>query len=222
MIPLLRQIKLIVWDIDDTLYLERDYVKSGFDAVGVWLHSERGVAGFGPVAWRLFEEGIRGDTFNRALRALGVEDELSLIKALVKVYREHAPKIELLPDALQVLREYKESHRHAAITDGPEPSQAAKVAALKLEAWAEPCVLTARLGPGHGKPSTKSFELIQAHHQLAGEHCLYIGDNPMKDFIGPKALGWSTLRVRRPGSLHEALDSAYDVNLELPDLELLL
>ena len=32
---------------------------------------------------------------------------------------------------------------------------------------------------------------------------IYIGDNPAKDFISPKQLGWSTARVLRPGSEHE-------------------
>ena len=62
-------IRGIVFDIDDTLYLERDYVRSGF------AHVAREVGRTDDEAGRLhdwliraFESGVRGDTFDR-LRA---------------------------------------------------------------------------------------------------------------------------------------------------------
>ena len=36
----------VVFDVDDTLYLERDYVRSGFRAVGVWASRWLGLSGF--------------------------------------------------------------------------------------------------------------------------------------------------------------------------------
>jgi hypothetical protein len=48
-------------------------------------------------------------------------------------------------------------------------------------------------------------------------HC--VADNPMKDFIPPHERGWTTVRVRRAGSLHEDLDSGPDVQWELPSLD---
>ena len=35
---------VVTFDLDDTLYLERDFVRSGFAAVGAWLATERGYA----------------------------------------------------------------------------------------------------------------------------------------------------------------------------------
>ena len=60
-------IRCVVLDIDDTLYLERDYVRSGFEAVGQALGEQE----FGPTAWRVFLEGGRGDTFNQTFSRLG-------------------------------------------------------------------------------------------------------------------------------------------------------
>ncbi|MEL7208731.1 MAG: hypothetical protein AAGK32_10970, partial [Actinomycetota bacterium] len=48
----------MVFDIDDTLYLERDYVRSGFNAVGEHVESQFGTAGVGRRAWELFIEGV--------------------------------------------------------------------------------------------------------------------------------------------------------------------
>ena len=56
---------VVVFDLDDTLYLERDYVRSGFRAVDAWLAS-RGILGFFGEAWANFENGLRGKAFDRA------------------------------------------------------------------------------------------------------------------------------------------------------------
>jgi len=36
----------------------------------------------------------------------------------------------------------------------------------------------------------------------------YVADNPLKDFAGPGALGWLTVRVRRPDGLHYAAENS--------------
>jgi putative hydrolase of the HAD superfamily len=43
---------------------------------------------------------------------------------------------------------------------------------------------------------------IQNALGAAPECCIYIGDNPAKDFRAPKALGWRTLRLRHPQGEH--------------------
>jgi len=106
----------------------------------------------------------------------------------------------------------------AAVTDGPAKSQARKVSALGLDQWLSPVVLTSELGPRAGKPSTEAFKLIEVRHSLSGAECVYVGDNPAKDFKGPKNLGWRTVRIRRPGGLHLAIPSGRDVDAEIEDL----
>ena len=39
-------IHTLVFDLDDTLYLEREYALSGFRAVGDWLRQTRGLIDF--------------------------------------------------------------------------------------------------------------------------------------------------------------------------------
>ena len=52
--------------------------------------------------------------------------------------------------------------------------------------------------------------------------CAYVADNPVKDFAGPKGLGWTTVRVRRPQGLHQRVPSGEDVDHEVPDLTTLV
>ncbi|MGH2747956.1 MAG: HAD family hydrolase [Actinomycetota bacterium] len=207
-----------VFDIDDTLYLERDYVRSGFESVGRWVEHNLGLPGFFEDAWGAFERGARGRIFDLVLAARGIQTSPEVIGTLVDVYRTHRPTIELIPDARACLEAMQTRFALAIVTDGPLESQRAKVQALGTDRWVETTVLTAELGTGFAKPHERAFQLVEAASGWKGERCTYVADNPAKDFAGPKSLGWRTVRVRRPGALHLHRPSGADVDLELPDL----
>jgi putative hydrolase of the HAD superfamily len=208
----------VVFDIDDTVYLERDYVASGFAAVDAWLRQECGVAGFRDVATAEFERGVRRVIFDRALATLGVEANAALIEAMVRAYREHVPQITLLSDARGALDVLAGRCRLAVVSDGPVASQHGKAFALGLSTWCSPIVLTGSFGAGYDKPHPRGFEVVEDETGVRAERCVYVADNPAKDFEGPKSLGWRTVRVRRDGGLHASLPSGPDVDLEFPDL----
>lgn len=211
-------VRCVVFDVDDTLYLERDYVRSGFAAAGLWAAERLGVRDLASRAWAEFEAGRRGDIFDRVLERCSVPRSAEVIDALVRAYRAHRPTIALLPDARACLDLLRGRCALAALTDGPVESQRAKEDALGLGAWLHPIVLTAALGDGFGKPSPRGFRRIEAAAGLSGSECAYVADNPAKDFGGPAALGWRRVRVRRAGALHAAVDSGPLVQLELRDL----
>jgi putative hydrolase of the HAD superfamily len=193
---------VVVFDLDDTLYLERDFVRSGFAAVGAWLATQHGVRGFEACAWRQFEAGRRGDIFDQVLPRLGVDPERALIRRLVRVYREHRPSIRLEPAAADLIARLNGHCLLAVLTDGFQDTQRRKIEALALEARCRPIVCTDQWGREHWKPSPKGFQHIQDVLGVAPERCIYIGDNPAKDFRAPKALGWRTLRLRHPQGEH--------------------
>lgn len=207
----------VVCDIDDTLYLERDYVCSGFRAVDDHVRSLYAEEGFFESAWALFLNGSRGRIFDEVCDRLGLPTGDATIAEFVAVYRSHAPTISLLPDALAALGEWEAAGcRIAIITDGPVASQRAKVDALGMADRADPIVVTEERGPAWRKPSPHAFAAVQRHHGGPSESYVYVADNPSKDFGGPKALGWQTYRVRRAEGLHVSLDSGPDVDAEGP------
>lgn len=206
----------IVFDIDDTLYLERDYVRSGFSAVDRWLRRNRGVTGFLEAAWEAFLGGNRGTIFDGVLENLELERDL--VRSLVGIYRLHRPAIALLPDARACLDRLQGRVALASVTDGPLDSQRFKAEALGLPGSFATVVYTAELGPGLQKPHPRAFEIVEERTGFPGTDCVYVADNPSKDFAGPKSLGWGTVRVRRQLGLHHGVQSDDDVDLELVDL----
>jgi putative hydrolase of the HAD superfamily len=199
---------VVVFDLDDTLYLERDFVRSGFAAVDAWLAAHHGVNEFQAHAWELFLAGRRGDVFDQTLPMIGVEPRPELIRRLIEVYREHTPQIRLEPAAPDLLAALDGRCRLALLTDGYHDTQRRKIAALGLDAWCDPVVCTDRWGRAHWKPSPRGFLHIQEALEAAPERCIYVADNPAKDFRAPKALGWRTLRVRHPQGEHARGDAA--------------
>jgi putative hydrolase of the HAD superfamily len=212
------EIRCVVFDIDDTLFLERDYVESGLNKVGMWVRDNLGILDFFDRAWNLFEVGVRGTIFDEALESCRIKASPELLSTLVQIYRVHEPDISLLPDARSCLEKLHGRVHLAVITDGPLQSQRAKARALRLERWMGQTVFTAELAPGLGKPHPRPFRIMEEETGCSGPECVYVADNPRKDFSGPKRLGWSTVRVRRSGGLHVTIDGGRDVDVELADL----
>jgi len=209
-----------VFDIDDTLYLERDYVHSGFEAVGGWAAKWLHLDDFAERCWISFLAGRRGSIFDEVLRESGNEPTAGLVSALVEIYRSHTPSISLAPDALEALTEISRMASIAVVTDGPAVSQSRKVEALGLASFAAPILLTEVLGTEFRKPHPGAFEQVEKCRPASVY--LYAADNPLKDFAAPKQLGWVTVRVRRPGGLHYAAENpAITPDYEMSDCSLL-
>jgi putative hydrolase of the HAD superfamily len=210
----------VVFDLDDTLYLERDYVWSGFRALEGWAKTNLGLADFCLRAWTLFERGERGHIFDRILEKAGIEPDRNTIQMMVDLYRGHIPDIQLAADAADCLQDVRNQAHLALVSDGPEQSQRNKIKALGLERSFEAVVLTSALGGGYAKPHLKAFLDVQKYFGPAVQQYTYVADNPIKDFIGPRSLGWKTIRVRRDKGLYSYLeaDKFASADLEMPDL----
>lgn len=210
----------VVFDIDDTLYLERDYVRSGFDHVARQLAANPTEAdAWSTWLWTAFGSGVRHDTFDRFLRAHPNIRDRWTVADLVAVYRAHEPLIGLEDDVVDLLRRLRREGRAlGALSDGPSLSQSAKVNALGLAAWFDPIILTDDLGPGRSKPSMVGFALVERSWRLSGAAITYVADNPEKDFVAPRRLGWQTIRLRRDGQLHRDVEPRGDA--DRPDLEI--
>ena len=137
---------------------------------------------------------------------------------MVEIYRGHDPAISLLADARSCLDQLSGRIHLAVVTDGPLQSQRAKAGALRLDRWIPHIIFTAELGAGLGKPHPRAFQMIERATGCSGAECMYVADNPAKDFIGPKSLGWSTVRIRRELGLHAGIEGTPEVDVELADL----
>jgi putative hydrolase of the HAD superfamily len=210
---------VVVFDIDDTLYLESDYARSGFHAAGDWLEERYGYTNFAAECLRLFDEGVRGSIFNAALAKYLDGEQATLIGELVSVYRRHAPSIVMLPDAANLIEALRDRVFFAAISDGPIEAQQQKAKALALRELGIVPILTDRWGKAFWKPSPRAYAVVERIFGSRATSFCYIADNPVKDFVAPSARGWRCIRIRRPGSLHfTSASRAGEVDVEAPSM----
>ncbi|MCU0526348.1 MAG: HAD family hydrolase [Elainella sp. Prado103] len=195
-------IKVIVFDLDDTLFPEREFVYSGFQAVGRWMFETYQIIHFFEVAWDLFQQGKRGLIFNQTLELLGIQYQSSFIQTLVQIYRDHDPVIQLHPDARWAIDHYRRSHYLGIITNGFLKTQQNKIAALGIENCFDRIIYCDLYGRSHWKPSPLPYQKMMESLGLAGKSYVYIGDHPSKDFVAARQLGWLTFRICRPDGEH--------------------
>lgn len=192
----------VVFDLDDTLYLERAYVHSGFCAVGEWCAKQLGWKGVEKQAQALFDQGRRGDIFDAALSRMGFKCDAAMISRMVRIYREHAPSIELPFDSADCLARLQDQVYLGLLTDGNPVSQRAKINALGVQDFFDVTVITGDWGIEFYKPHARGYQYLESKLESCGGRFVYVADNPSKDFFAPRALGWSAIRVCRPEGLH--------------------
>ena len=198
-------ITTVIFDLDDTVYDEIEYCKSGFEAAADFaanLHETPDAKQIFSAFWQQFTAGNRTTVFNKALDKLKINYDKKLIDELVKVYRNHFPKINLPRDCRDILCQLKEKYTLALLTDGFLPAQQLKVQALGIEKYFKSIVYTEQLGRQFWKPSPVGFEKLLKSLNAEPEAAAYVADNEEKDFIAPNQLGLSSIQIIRPGRLH--------------------
>ena len=152
--------------------------------------------------WKEFATGNRTKIFNAGLEQLRTKYDGEFIKKLVEVYRNHKPKITLPQDSRDVLRRLSGKWTLALLTDGFLPAQQLKVRALGIERYFKCIIYTEQLGRQFWKPSPVGFEKLMEILDTRPENIAYVADNPVKDFIAPNKLGFSTIQIIRPARIH--------------------
>jgi putative hydrolase of the HAD superfamily len=197
-------IKCIAFDIDDTIYDEIDYYKSGFMVVTRCVADDFGLEGKAvfQALWEVFNLGNHKNTFDAVLEKFGVSYDSGYIQKLVDVLRCHKPDIKLPSESRIVLEDLKARYKLGLITDGWLPAQELKVKVLGLEKFFDCIIYTEMLGREHWKPSPAGFKKLLTELSITANQCVYVGDNLEKDFLAPNQMGFKTIRVVRKRRIH--------------------
>jgi putative hydrolase of the HAD superfamily len=204
-------IQAVVFDLDDTLYAERDYVRSGYRAAGGHLREALGRdEAFEDWLWQRFQAGQTSGAFDAMNEHFGLGMDAGAIAALVGVYRNHSPDIRARPGAVEVLSRLRRRCRLGLLSDGFLPAQRLKLDALGLAPMFDAVVMTEEMGRQCWKPAPDGFEAIRAMLGPPGQACAYVADNPAKDFIAPNRLGWRSVQLLCPQQIHYANEAPKD------------
>lgn len=191
--------KAVIFDLDDTLYRELDFVESGFGAVARALARRSGLAEEALAArmQRLLETEGRGAIFDRILDEVAPTGRTADdVRWLLYVYRSHRPRIALFPEAGPMLDRLRQAGiRLGIVTDGAGTVQRNKIAALGLEPCVDAIVCTDEIGRDWWKPSVTPFNVALTLLDTDPADAAYVGNDPGKDFAGPNLLGMLTIQI---------------------------
>ena len=187
------QIKGVIFDLDDTLFSEKEYVKSGYKAVSDYLGG-----GYEEKLWQFFEAGK--PAIDELLKELGRENEKAEV---LKTYRSHKPDIHFYPGVAEMIEELKaRGIKVGLITDGRPEGQRNKLDALGLEV--DDVIITDELGGVQfRKPCDIAFRIMMTRWRLNPADIVYVGDNPVKDFQAPQQLGMKNIWFRNADGIYQ-------------------
>ena len=193
---------VVVFDLDDTLYKEVDFVRSGFSAIA-------GYVGKDGISVELFERWKRGQ--NALQWLIDVTDIECEIPDLLHVYRTHLPSIKLESSVEDMLDKLKQEGKVLGmITDGRSNTQRHKIEALGLYRWITDDNVVISEEFGSEKPDMANYEYFMSRYPFA--NYFYVGDNMAKDFVSPNILGWHTICIKDDGrNIHS---QNFDVDID--------
>ena len=186
----LEGIDVVIFDLDDTLYSEKEYVRSGYRQIATIIP---GITE--EELWTAFQNNEpaidvileRHGLLNRKAEAL-------------RAYRFHIPDIHLYEGVREMLRGLD---KFGIITDGRPEGQRAKLAVLGLNCET---IITDELGGiEFRKPNETAFRIMQERMNVPYERMAYVGDNKGKDFVAPENLGMRCIYFKNPDSLYKEL-----------------
>jgi len=194
-----RRLEAVLFDLDDTLYPERQYVDGGFRAVAEFLGPRFGRAEPELVArlWELHRRDGRGRLFDSLVGELGAGDDADLVLACLLVYRTWPARLEPFPGAVTVIRGLRASEiRTGLVSDGHAAVQRRKLAGLAgLADLFDVVVMTDELGREHAKPSPVPFRVACRILDVQPGRTAYVANDPRKDFQGAREAGLATIRM---------------------------
>ena len=191
----LNQVDGVVFDLDDTLYSEKNYVRSGYRKIA---QNYPDIENAEEKLWNSFLKGEKA--IDKVFDETRLDEKEK--KNALNIYREHMPMIELYAGVSEMLIRIKNKGKKIGIiTDGRPDGQKNKIKALKLDV--DQVIITDELGGiQYRKPNKKAFELMQNRWKIAFNKMVYIGDNISKDFSAPKELGMNVIYFKNANGLY--------------------
>ncbi|WP_244834819.1 HAD-IA family hydrolase [Clostridium sp. BJN0001] len=214
-------IKVIIFDLDDTLYYEKQFVLCGFKNVCIYLSKK-----YNKDLNKLYKDTIdildkdgRGKIFDFLCKKNNFKED---INDLVLIYRNTKPTLTLYEDSIKIFKYLKNNNiKTGIITDGCALVQWNKIKSLKIDKKVDKVIVTDDYDGNFSKPSTKSYLEMAEYFKVNPKECIYIGDNPKKDFIGAKSIGMKTVRIIREKGDHvsDIEDNKHEADKKIKNLE---
>ena len=191
----IKNIKLIAFDLDNTLYDETLYFTHSFKIITKYLKNNFGIEPkkAEKTLWRILKKN--GKHYHNLFDDFLVEYNLESknLPKILLLFRSVNKKLFLFPETKKLINILKKKYMLSIITSGMYEVQKNKVKLLGIEKNFEPIIYSSLLKKD--KPNKMPFQELIKKTKINAENIVYVGDNPLDDFIAPNNLGMITIRI---------------------------
>lgn len=204
----------IVFDLDDTLYKEVEFLKSGYRHISRILLPYTGCDIY-DFMFDLYKSG------KNTLDIIKEQFDFPYsVNDLVQEYRFHQPALAAAEEVLSLLKYSKEKAGAVGLlTDGRSNTQRNKIQALGIVGYFSDIRISEETGCE--KPAEGCFTYFQKKYSHL-QHFVYVGDNIKKDFVTANKLGWQTYGLKmNEWNIHKQdldLERCYHPSVWIQDL----
>ncbi len=219
------KIKAVIFDLDDTLVSEYEFIVSGYKFISKRLSKRLGRTPdeINGKLWELTRESY-SNMFNRLFAFYGepyTDDEM---REIISAYRNHPANLQFYPDARETLPALKDRGvLMGIISDGDPARQRNKIRSAvgglcglhnfnketteandeEISYWFNEIILNDEFGGAeYRKPNPKGFAEMAERLKVDPSEMIYIGDNPAKDFHIAKDMPVRTARIIREHGIY--------------------
>lgn len=208
----------VYFDLDGTLFDDRQYVRAGLQNAGTMLAAETGTDLTDELIDAYFERGITESTFDTVLAEHDLPVEL--VPDLVDAYHTNSAGLSCFPGTTDILETLAETYKLGIITGGRNGH--GKLSQLGLSQYFDTVFVSPEFGTS--KRSPEIFEAALESLGVTADAAIYVGDRPSLDFPQSNKLGMTTVRLKNGRYMNaEATgdaqpDIVLDSIVELPDV----
>ena len=221
----MKKINIIVFDLDDTLYPQIEYTRQCLHSTVNYISDISGE-----------NKDVIKSKLDEILEKNGIEykfifhdlfkeinfDGMPQIREILELFWACKPQINLFDGVLDILTQLKTKYRLAILTDGHVHIQEQKIDTLGIKDFFETVLITDFLGAQYRKPSPAGYKKLLEDMKIKPHDCIYVGNDPRKDFLACKELGIKTVRIRQGDYKDLTLDENHEADVEIDDIADLL
>jgi len=181
----------VCFDLDGTLFDDRQYARAGLESAAAELRRRTGVDLTADLLSAYFRGGHREATFDVVLSEAGLANDH--VPALVTAYHENEGELVPYPDAEPTLEALASRYHIGVITGGTNGRE--KLSRLGLDEYVDDAIVTAEREDSKRLP--EPFVEMADRFDVPLSSMAVVGDRPRLDFPQPNQLGMMTVRVMR-------------------------
>ncbi len=194
-------IKIIAFDLDNTLYNHKQYIKSAYNDIAKFVANKHSLNKENYYKWIFQRWKEKGSSYNKIFKEsykyFNLKNFNKDINRILNIYHNNRnADLKLYEGIVDLLYQFNKEYKLILITDGHVNTQKYKIDKLKIRKYFNSIYISGEFGDEFYKPSTKMFIKCMEDYNIKSENMIYIGDNPNLDYPPCKKLDIKFIRLK--------------------------